>query len=211
MIGANCSDFMARRFGHRRWLAALLAVGYAWAALGGSIPLAPEPTADERSTDASTNYPCRDHRCGCRSAEHCWRACCCMSRGEKLAWAAKNGVTPPAWLVQQGVAEVSMNDQRVASSCCAQPPLVRSCCQKSRNPTPQPTATKATTTSVSLLDAQKCRGDVSGWAGLAWAMVDMPPAQLLGDSPVVKPCPCASSPAPSSPAFAPPVPPPRAA
>lgn len=46
--------------------------------------------------DKSIPFPCQDRPCGCGTAEQCWRACCCFSHKEKIDWARKNGVTPPA-------------------------------------------------------------------------------------------------------------------
>jgi hypothetical protein len=35
--------------------------------------------------DTSQPYPCQNHPCGCKSAEECWRHCCCMSVEERWA------------------------------------------------------------------------------------------------------------------------------
>ncbi len=47
----------------------------------------------------SQRFPCEHGRCGCATAEHCWTACCCNSPAQRLDWAKKNGVTPPAYAV----------------------------------------------------------------------------------------------------------------
>lgn len=61
-------------------------------------------------------FPCQNCPCGCRDAETCWRDCCCHTNQEKLAWARKHGVTPPAFVVA-----ASRNERRQAKaggSCC---------------------------------------------------------------------------------------------
>src|SRR5262245_38509703 len=78
----------------RRWACALLASTYAFAAAG--IPL---PVLSSRKTGEL--YPCAASNCGCDSAEKCWRSCCCHSLAERLAWAAKNGVSPPAFALAE--------------------------------------------------------------------------------------------------------------
>jgi hypothetical protein len=73
----------------RRLCAGLVLVAFLATAAG--LPSTAIPDKDR-----SLLYPCRNHLCGCRSADDCWRHCCCYSRDERLAWAADNGVTPPA-------------------------------------------------------------------------------------------------------------------
>jgi hypothetical protein len=73
----------------------------------------PLPESKELVAGAA-RFPCEKHRCGCRSAEHCWRSCCCMSAAEKLAWAKRNGVTPPDYVVDSEHDEVG----RESASCC---------------------------------------------------------------------------------------------
>lgn len=43
----------------------------------------------------SEPFPCQSHSCGCASAHQCWTACCCYTPRQRLAWATRNGVTPP--------------------------------------------------------------------------------------------------------------------
>ncbi|MEX2358051.1 MAG: hypothetical protein WEE51_06950 [Pirellulaceae bacterium] len=79
-------------------LPCLLAIG-----TGVSIPTAPATLSHEK--DLSQPFPCQHSRCGCRDAASCWQKCCCHTDREKLAWAAKNGVTPPAFVIQRAQAE----------------------------------------------------------------------------------------------------------
>lgn len=60
-------------------------------------------------------FPCQHHHCGCRSAEQCWRSCCCMSTQEKSAWAKEHGVTPPDFVLAAANAESTSDASR---SCC---------------------------------------------------------------------------------------------
>jgi hypothetical protein len=41
-------------------------------------------------------FACENCGCGCASAHECWTACCCHTPVERLAWALRNGVLPPA-------------------------------------------------------------------------------------------------------------------
>ncbi len=64
--------------------------------LGGLIGV-PMPKF-QANKDRSRPFPCQDHRCGCISAEQCWRSCCCFTNIQKLAWAEQHGVTPPEYV-----------------------------------------------------------------------------------------------------------------
>lgn len=48
---------------------------------------------------STERYPCEACGCGCASARQCWTSCCCHSEVERLAWAIRSGVKPPADLV----------------------------------------------------------------------------------------------------------------
>jgi hypothetical protein len=74
----------------RRLCAGLVLVAYLLTAGGVPLPLLPHK-------DRSQPFPCMDHACGCRSAEECWRHCCCYTPEEKLAWAHAYGIEPPAY------------------------------------------------------------------------------------------------------------------
>jgi hypothetical protein len=51
------------------------------------------------SKSADEPFPCQHCACNCHSAAACWDKCCCHTDSEKLAWANRNGVQPPAFLV----------------------------------------------------------------------------------------------------------------
>lgn len=44
-------------------------------------------------------FPCENCPCGCNGPEKCWTSCCCMTPAERLQWARKRGVTPPAYAI----------------------------------------------------------------------------------------------------------------
>jgi hypothetical protein len=52
----------------------------------------------QQGKDLSRPFPCAQRVCGCRSAEQCWRKCCCFSDAEKVAWADAHGVELPEFV-----------------------------------------------------------------------------------------------------------------
>ena len=105
-----------------RFVRVVALVAYLATATGLPLPHFASAAAEADSTapGSATPYPCMAHRCGCRSAQQCWNACCCMSDVEKLMWAERNGVTPPASLLW-----------RTVSKPVVEAPAGRSCCTKS--------------------------------------------------------------------------------
>ena len=49
--------------------------------------------------DLSSPFPCQHRACGCRSAEQCWKKCCCFSNSQKLAWAKEHRVDVPSYVM----------------------------------------------------------------------------------------------------------------
>ncbi|QDS94399.1 hypothetical protein FF011L_31780 [Roseimaritima multifibrata] len=78
--------------------------------VGLPVPAWTPKTSDER-------FPCETCPCGCSSAEYCWDRCCCFTDTEKLAWAVRNSVTPPAFLVSRVVDQLYLADE----TCCGKP------------------------------------------------------------------------------------------
>jgi hypothetical protein len=80
--------------------------------------------------DPSEPFPCQNHPCGCRSAEECWRHCCCFTAAERWAWARANHVEPPSY------AERPASEAAGPTPCCAHhehpmtdaEPKAASCC-----------------------------------------------------------------------------------
>lgn len=58
----------------------------------------PVPAVVTKS-QSGVRYPCEHHACGCVDAAACWKQCCCFTDAQKLAWAKREGVDPPAALV----------------------------------------------------------------------------------------------------------------
>src|SRR4051812_24287052 len=79
-----------------------------YAALIFGFPL---PVAARKSTGQP--YPCQGNRCGCLTAEQCWRSCCCTTPAQRLAWAREHGVTPPAY------AECPSDTPKRQTACCS--------------------------------------------------------------------------------------------
>ncbi|MFV0442408.1 MAG: hypothetical protein ACK5Q5_02430 [Planctomycetaceae bacterium] len=77
--------------------------------------------------DRSTPYPCMDRPCGCRSADECWRSCCCFSNVEKVAWAKEHRVQLPAFVLVAAERESKLVDTKPKSSCSGGS-CQRSCC-----------------------------------------------------------------------------------
>jgi len=63
--------------------------------------------------DRSRPFPCAQRVCGCRSAEQCWKKCCCFTDAQKVAWADARGVELPAF-VRESAARAQPSDRRTA-------------------------------------------------------------------------------------------------
>jgi hypothetical protein len=50
--------------------------------------------------DSSVPFPCMLKPCGCRSAEECWRKCCCFTNSQKVVWAEERGIDLPEYVLQ---------------------------------------------------------------------------------------------------------------
>ena len=62
------------------------------------LPIAPVAQIDP-GKDTSQPFPCQNRPCGCRSAEQCWKKCCCFTNSQKVAWAKVNGVELPDYVL----------------------------------------------------------------------------------------------------------------
>src|SRR5689334_21846051 len=89
----------------------LALAGFVAGAMGLPVPQVVFTAKDRRQP-----FPCLDRRCGCMSADQCWRGCCCFTNREKVAWAAQRGVTPPEFVVRLAARERA---PAAAQSCCA--------------------------------------------------------------------------------------------
>jgi hypothetical protein len=78
-------------------------------------------------------FPCQDCACACHSADVCWRGCCCMTDGEKVAWAAQRGVQVPRFLLDRvrrqlaaatfDAASLHKEGSSCGGRCGSQPPI----------------------------------------------------------------------------------------
>lgn len=208
----------------RRCIGWVLAIVYSATALGLPMPL---PNAE---IVGETAFPCQGKRCGCRTAEQCWKSCCCHTASERLAWARQRGIAPPRELVALAVRESAAGESSASPvrSCCA---AKRTCCE-SRSPT-RVEAESSTACSHSLpeqaaqpnrqptrpsgvvwispLDARGCRGEASAWITGPISLPAAPLKQLPGFEPQVQPLQVAVAVEPHCPSFSPADPPPRAA
>jgi len=96
----------------RTAIALFLAANHLVVALGVPIPM---PSADPQSS-GNQPFPCMNCPCGCRTAERCWRNCCCFTMSQKLAWAKAHGVTPPAFVLEASAREGTNTDG--SKPCC---------------------------------------------------------------------------------------------
>lgn len=102
----------------RRTAAALTLAAVVVASIGVPLPAAmPKKASAER-------FPCESCPCGCSDAATCWRQCCCHTQTEKLAWAKRNGVRPPAFVV--AAAAVEAREAKTQAATCGR------CCSKCR-------------------------------------------------------------------------------
>ena len=176
----------------------LLVATYSATALGIPIPL---PSAVEIG---GTPFPCQAHRCGCNTAEQCWKSCCCHTNNEKLAWAAAHDVTPPAYVIVAAARE------------SATPAVSRGCCSHNHAPkSAAPTAAASTSTDssiaivwVSALDARRCRGEVAVWNNVPISLAPGFPLSTPAFEPCIRSLAEFVAADPLIPSFAPPDPPP---
>lgn len=94
-----------------------------WVLLTVGIPI-PLPIAKDRSQP----YPCMDGQCGCGSAAACWKSCCCHTDLEKVLWANRRGITPPAFVLEAAKREAA----KITAQKC-ELSSTKSCCQKSHS------------------------------------------------------------------------------
>ena len=148
----------------------------------------PLPSFEIASSELTESYPCKGGACGCKTAEQCWTSCCCNSPSQRLAWAVKRNVTPPAYAVLEDTVEENGNatlrpirkaaPASQSSSCCSKKSAsesVRSCCKK------QPTVdtkvakngavrSKTVRSLVVSMLASKCQGKMFGFTQLPWML-----------------------------------------
>lgn len=163
------------------------------------IPLAPT-TGPEK--DRSAPFPCQSRPCGCRSAEQCWKKCCCFTNAQKLAWAEANSVQLPEYVVAAAKKEQPSRTCETGG-CCHNPtnsivaddktqpmatatPKLSCCAKPSQLPKPASKALAEKRSDVVIIAlAEECQGHSSLWNSLPWSVLPdpmIPPAFLANDS-----------------------------
>jgi hypothetical protein len=141
------------------------------------IPLPSPPSTDK---DRSEPFPCQNRPCGCRSAEQCWKKCCCFTNSQKLAWAKANRVSAPQHVHLAAAQESKSSSCR--KPCCAQKSMTGICGRSSELSDEQcglcpkkaaaqhSQATDASSYVIGAL-AEQCQGQSSFWNSLPWAVM----------------------------------------
>lgn len=194
------------------WLSAVM-----YFVVAGGLPL---PLPATGTKDVSVPFPCMDSPCGCANAEQCWTSCCCHTHAERIAWAREHGITPPRDLIVDVDTEAAAPSK---SSCCTdkssrlQKPSCcsakQTCCSGHKYSTQ---ASHANTTQqkdgndvVVGISALNCHGYGTNWVT---AVVAVPPTVVATVQYLAVETAFVAPPVQfSSPAYPPPVPPPRLA
>ncbi|MCE9608298.1 MAG: hypothetical protein K8U03_25715 [Planctomycetia bacterium] len=175
-----------RRIGssqHRTPLGRRIVGGIALAAylvLCTGIPLPDVSHASSSNESPAAPFPCQSHRCGCRTAEQCWKSCCCMTDVEKRLWAERNGVVPPSYVAF--VAGPIAAGDASSSGCCSKSSRSpkKTVVEKSDTKKKEATAAsqpKSEVRWIGYLAAQRC----SGGATAEWfnTPISLPAAEPL--------------------------------
>jgi hypothetical protein len=180
----------------RRLICSALALAYIVTAAGVPLPLTARPAKTGEA------YPCAGGACGCRSAQQCWRSCCCHTLAERLDWARQHGVRPPddaiAAAVRSGLDVAWLQNPLKSKNLCA-----KTCCASKANSTArccqtvaskkQPKTSKGggcahcATTPAAPSDnngdnqfvvwrAMKCHGNSLNWLAAGPVLIDIRPS-----------------------------------
>src|SRR5206468_2926988 len=111
-------------------------------------------------------------------AEQCWRACCCFSPEERLAWAVANQIEPPAYAQlpsAKGWHTIRLRDREAcckSEKCKTDTSSARACCSAEREASPKkPTSALRW---ISGMAALHCQGQSTLWLTLG-AVLPPPP------------------------------------
>lgn len=176
----------------RRWPAKLVLLGYVWMCCGGTLPaslfLTAEAAKNLAEKDRSVPFPCMDKPCGCRSAEQCYKSCCCSSKAERIAWAKEHQVGEKYLALAEESEEKPTPAKsccvkkevpaccaaKATSACCEKESKTASCCQKalpktkkaSEQPAKEKESSQRQLPGVSALAALRCAGLQAGALGV---------------------------------------------
>jgi hypothetical protein len=158
--------------------------------------------------DRSAPYPCRDRPCGCRSADQCWKRCCCFSNSQKLAWAKANGVVAPDYVTLAASGERETKDCQTGGCSSHRRPKSRTD-RPENSPHDSSESDDSAPVYVLAIMAHHCQGTGLFWNSLPCAVI---PTSAVLVRPVREGA-WETTPAPKPPdcSEAPPEPPPRAA
>lgn len=168
----------------RRLIAAAVLLAFVAALLPLPIPQGP---ANDR--ESSEPFPCQHHQCGCRTAEQCWKKCCCFTNAQKVAWARSHRVQAPDFVIAAARTEARAQSGS-GGSCCrkAAATFPVASTAPARSPSaPKPAASMPTGSErparqemsrVLGFRAQECQGQVWGWSVLSWSILTLPPRLL---------------------------------
>jgi hypothetical protein len=194
------------------WLVAFL-----YLFVAGGVPLRlTAPASLTAPKDVSRPFPCMNRPCGCQNADQCWRSCCCHTKAERMAWARARGVEPPIDQVAASPDETSETASRPRSCCSKRSSselhdweggkrIVVTLRGQTRS---QYEPVSESTSVLVLIQAVDCQGIGLQWLG---GCVVTPPAiaEYWPELPPSGRLVLAARFSISSPAFPPPVPPPR--
>lgn len=141
--------------------------------------------------DLSAPFPCQNRPCGCKSAEQCWKRCCCFNNKQKLAWARANQVAAPSYVALEAEKEEIESDH-LSSACCSrcvkskQTAARKPCCQAAgashgksslcaHEAEQDLTATKEDRSSTRLVLGMywhNCQGQNWFWNSLPWCILN---------------------------------------
>jgi hypothetical protein len=101
--------------------------------------------------DSSERFPCQNRPCGCRSADQCWKKCCCFTNTQKVAWAKANCVAIPDYVIVAANSEKCSQDEKQPNS--------KTCCSSKRRSSAKSKMATCSDPPVSL--AECCSGKVA--------------------------------------------------
>lgn len=158
----------------RSWARRLTGLAMLLGVCASLIPL-PVFSLQTGGKDRSQPYPCQNWPCGCRSAEQCWKKCCCFTNSQKVAWAKSQGVKVPEFVIAAARSEQPQK-LAVTGGCekCRKADRPLSLAGKSAKS--RPTSKGDSTTQIVVIALmQKCQGSSWYWNALPWCTPFCPP------------------------------------
>ena len=183
LLGSGTQRVFTARIPVVRRLAAWLLI--AEQVLVGAGVALPCPAAAAASHE---RFPCESCGCGCTTAEHCWRNCCCYTNQEKVAWARENGVAVPEYVAAAAEREQASASKPKCPHCAGRVGPEAGACSAPAGTGHDPRgAGNKTPRAAGLrwIDVARCHGAASYFedAGPGWPPA--PPAELTLTLPLV--------------------------